>query len=184
MIPRRQQPRHVERVALKLAAAAVACVAVTVPATAAGATAGQPPTALFRQGYNLCRAASLRAIRKAGREQYKAGTFSHNICTWERSDLKAGVALSTHPKAVGKALMRMFKTQSGKQHVTARPLKVPRATKALLVTVPSGEPTEHTKYLFASYRRGVIQVNMTAPNSLPIKRLKAMLALVSHIRGR
>jgi hypothetical protein len=184
MISRRQQPRqngrHLKQVALKLAAVTIACAAATLSTTAAAATTGQPPAALFRPGYDLCHAASLAAIRRAGDQHYKAGTFSHAACTWQRSDLRAGIVLSTHPTAVGRALMRMFKAQSGKHHMTARTIKVPLASKALLVTFPSGASGQLSKYLFAAYRKGVIQVNMTAPKSLPTKRLRAVLKVVSR----
>lgn len=184
MTPRREQPRHhgrhVKRIALTLAVVAVASAAATLPAAFAAATTGGPPRVLFRPGYNLCHAATLTAIRKAGGQHYKRGTFVHGACMWERSDLKAGIALSTHPIVVGKALMHMFRAQSGKQHITARSIEVPHATNALLVDLPAGEPTERSKYLFAAYRSGVIQVNMTAPNSLPTKRLKAVLGLISR----
>jgi hypothetical protein len=170
-----------KQTALKLASAvAIAGVAAALSTTVAGATTGQPPAALFRPGYNLCHAASLAAIRRAGRQHYKPGVVSHGACTWQRSDLAAGIILSTHPTAVGRKLMRMFKAQNGKSHVTARSIKVPSARKALLVTLPTGDPARFSKYLFAAYRRGVIQVNMTAPDSLPAKRLKAVLAVVSR----
>ena len=170
-----------KQTALKIASAvAIAGAAAALSTTGAAATTGQPPAALFRPGYNLCHAASLAAIRKAGRQHYKPGVFGHAACTWQRSDLGAGIILSTHPTAVGRALMRMFKSQSGKNHVTARSIKIPLARRALLVTLPTGDPSQFSKYLFAAYRRGVIQVNMTAPDSLPAKRLKAVLAVVSH----
>jgi hypothetical protein len=170
-----------KRTALRLAAAvAIAGMAVTFSSTAAAVTTGQPPAALFRPGYNLCHAASLAAIRRAGRQHYKAGVSSHAACTWQRSDLEAGIILSTHPTAVGRALMRMFKSQSGKHHMTARTIRVPVATRALLVTLPTGNPAKFSKYLFAAYRRGVIQINMTAPDSLSAKRLEAVLAVVSR----
>jgi hypothetical protein len=182
MKSKRRQPRHcrhIKRLALMLAAVTLTSAAAMLPAAIASAPT-QPPRALFRSGYNLCHAAPLAAIRKAGRQHYKAGTFSHGACAWERSDLKAGIALSTHPTSVGKALMKMFRAQSGKQHVTARAIKIPQATRALLVTLPAGQPTERSKYLFAAYQRGVIQVNMTAPKSLPTTRLRAVLGLVSR----
>lgn len=169
MNPRRQ---------IKLAAATIMCAAVAFPAGVAAATTGQPPRALFRPGYDLCHAASLAAIRRAGGQHYKAGSFLNGACTWLRSDLSAGVVLSTHPTKVGRALMRMFRAQSGKQHVSARTIKIPQATKALLVTLPAGASTQRAKYLFAAYRRGVIQVNMTAQSSVSAKRLKAVLRAV------
>lgn len=169
MNPRRQ---------VMLVAATIMCAAVTVPTGAAAASSGQPPQALFRPGYDLCRAASLTAIRRAGGQHYKAGTFLNGACTWQRSDLTAGVVLSTHPMKVGSALMRMFKAQSGKQHVVARTIKIPQATKALLVTLPAGSSTQRSKYLFAAYRRGVIQVNMTARNAVSAKRIEAVLRVV------
>jgi hypothetical protein len=178
MIPR----RHVKQIRLKLAAVAVALAAATLFTTVAAATTGQPPRALFRRGYNLCHAASLAAVRRAGGQHYKAGTFLHDTCTWQRSDLTAGIILSTHPTAVGRALMRMFKAQSGTQHVIARTIKVPSATKALVVTFHAGAPNRHSKYLFAAYPRGVIQINMTAPNSLPTRRLTAVLGVISRAR--
>ena len=185
MIARRQQRRDYGRhakPALALAALTIACTAASVPPAVAAVTAGQPPGALFRPGYDLCHAASLAAIRRAGGQHYKPGAFVHGQCTWERSDLTAGIVLSTHPTRVGKALMRMFKAQSGKQHIVARTIEVPRATRALLVTLPAGASTQRSKYLFAAYRRGVIQVNMTAPNSLSAKRLKAVLSVVARAR--
>jgi opacity protein-like surface antigen len=159
------------------AAVAIVAVAAMLP-TAVAAAATQPPSALFRPGYNLCHAVSLASIRKAGGEHYKRGVFLHNACTWERSDLTAGIVLSTHPTKVGRALMRMFKAQSGKQHIVARTVSVPQASKALLVTLPSGTSSGHTKYLFAEYPRGVIQVNMTAPGSLTATRIEGVLGVI------
>lgn len=168
MISRRQ---------LMFAVVATVAAGAMVPATVAAATT-QPPNALFRPGYNLCRAASLTSIRKAGGEHYKAGVFLHGQCTWERSDLAAGVVLSTHPTKVGRALMRMFKAQSGKQHIVARTVKISDASKALLVTLPSGTSNARSRYLFAAYPRGVIQVNMTAPGSLTAKRIEGVLRVI------
>lgn len=170
MISRRQ-------IAFALSVVTIVAAAVMLPAAVAAAT-GQPPSALFRPGYNLCHAASLVSVRKAGGQHYKRGVFLNESCTWERSNLTAGVVLSTHPTKVGLALMRMFKAQSGKQHVVAHAIKIPQAVKALLVTLPAGASTQGSKYLFAEYRRGVVQVNMTAPNSVPAKRLKAVLGVV------
>lgn len=164
------------QIALALGVAAIVAAAV-VPATGAAANA-QPSNALFRPGYDLCRAASLASIRKAGGEHYKPGVFLHGACTWERSDLAAGIVLSTHPTRVGRALMRMFKAQSGKQHVVARTISIPRASKALLVTLPSGTSAARSKYLFAAYPRGVIQLNMTAPGSLTAKRIEGVLSVI------
>lgn len=171
--------RHVKPAVLG-AVVAIACAAAAAPTAVGAASTGQPAKALFRPGYDLCHAASLAAIRRAGGQHYRAGAFVHEQCTWERSDLAAGIVLSTHPTKVGRALMRMFKAQSGKQHITARPIKIPRATGALLVTLPSGGSTQRSKYLFAAYPRGVIQVNMTAPNSLSTKRLEAVLGVIAR----
>lgn len=171
---------RIKRIAFTVAAVAIISAAAAISSAVAATSAGAPPSILFRPGYNLCHAASLSAIRKAGKQHYKHGTLLNSVCTWQRPDLKAGVVLSTHPTKVGNALMRMFLAQSGKQHVTARRIKIRSARKALLVTLPAGVPTERSKYLFAAYRDGVIQVNMTAPNSLPTTRLKAVLELVAR----
>jgi hypothetical protein len=164
---------------LRLAAVAISAAAAASPA-AATATVGQPPAALFRSGYDLCRAAPLAAIRKAGGQHYRAGRFSNGVCSWERGDLRAGIALSTHPSSVGLSLMRSFIAQSGKHHITARRIRIPHAAKAVVVTLPAGQPGRFSKYLFAAYAAGVVQVDMTAPGSLPNTRLVRVLTLVSR----
>jgi hypothetical protein len=49
----------------------------------------------------------------------------------------------------------------------------------VLVTLPATAPGQNSKDLFATYLRGVIQVNMTAPGSLPGSRLIAVTELIA-----
>jgi hypothetical protein len=139
-----------------------------------------PPKALFEPGYNLCRAASLSAIRRVGGQRYERGIFLNRGCTWSRADLQAGITLSTHPLRVSNALMRNFLAQVGEGGLRAKIVSVPGTRKAVLVTLPASSPGHVSKSLFANYERGAIQVNMTAPGSLPDKRLIAVLRLVAH----
>jgi hypothetical protein len=143
-------------------------------AAAALGSAG-PPAALFRQGYDLCRAVPLAALRAAGGQHYRAGLLAGGVCTWERADLKAGVSLSTHPPAAAADLVRSLVSQPAfhPQRVT-----VPGASKAVLVTIPSGR--QPAKDLVAVFKRGVVQVNMTAPGKLPASRLLAVMKLVAR----
>ena len=78
--------RHLASV---LGAAAVALSALAAPATAAG-----PPSVLFRAGYDLCRAAPLAAVRKAGGQLYQRGILVNGACTWQRADLRAALSMA------------------------------------------------------------------------------------------
>jgi hypothetical protein len=49
----------------------------------------------------------------------------------------------------------------------------------VLVTLRASAPDQVAKDLFAAYKRGVIQINMTAPRSLPEARLLAVLKVVA-----
>jgi hypothetical protein len=160
-------------VAAAIAASAVAAVG------AARAARAEPPSALFRNGYNLCRSSSLSAIRKAGGQPYKRGLFANWACTWLTDDLQAGILLSTHPSSFGASLMRGFLAQNGTQGLKARRIRVPGASTAVLVTLRASAPDQVAKDLFAAYKRGVIQINMTAPRSLPEARLLAVLKVVA-----
>lgn len=152
----------------------------------AGAVAGSavalaaPPKALFQPGYNLCRAASLPAIRKAGGQRYRTGVFANRSCTWSRADLQAGITLSTHPLRVSNELMRTFLAQDGDEGLRARRIAVPGAAKAVVVTLPPSSPGQISKNLFANFGQGGIQVNMTAPRPLPDRRLIAVMRLVAR----
>jgi hypothetical protein len=141
--------------------------------------AAGPRSELFAKNYNLCHAASLAAVRKAGEQPYRAGLFANHVCTWNRADLQAGATLSTHPAAVGASLMHGFLSQSGKQGITAKRITVPGASKAVLVTLPS-QPGHTTKNLFAAYRQGTIQVNVSAPGAVPAARLVALMRLFAR----
>jgi hypothetical protein len=146
---------------------------------AAAAVAGAPSPALFKDGYDLCKAAPLSAVRAAGAQPYKRGLFANKSCTWVRPDLKAGVTLSTHPPAAGAMLMEQFLQMNGKSGFVARRVHVPGASRAVLVTMPRSLSTTPAKDLFAAYPRGVVQVNMTAPGTLPARRLLAVLHAVT-----
>ena len=170
------------RRAAVVSATAVSAFIVAVTGTAAARPASRlagPPATFFSQGHNLCRAASLAAVRKAGGQHYKAGLFAGRVCNWERSDLKAGITLSTHPPAIGATLMRQFLSESGSNGITAKSLSIPGASKAVLVTLPAPTPGQVSKDLFATYSHGVVQVNMTAPGSLPDSRLIAVMRLIA-----
>ncbi len=171
--------RHPRRASI-VVAIAVACSAIAVSDPATASRAAGPPSALFKKGYNLCRAASLTAIRKAGGQHYQAGVFTGGVCNWERSDLEAGITLSTHPSRVGATLMRNFLAQNGKSGWKAKRIAIRGASKAVLVTRPRSSSQGISKYLFAAYAPGVIQINMTAPRLLPDTRLVAVMKLVSR----
>lgn len=150
-----------------LAVLACAAVAATAPGARAAST---PPAALFRPGYDLCRAVPLAALRRAGGERYGRGLFASGACIWQRADLRAGVTLSAHAPAVGAEVMRMYLARTD---VRARRISVPGARRAVLVTL-----RRTTRYLFAAYRDGTVQVGMTAPGKPPAARLLAVLRLV------
>jgi hypothetical protein len=162
-------------------AAAIACFAIAGSGTGAAAQATGPPSTLFKKGYNLCRAAPLVAIRKVGGQHYSAGVFTRGVCNWERSDLRAGITLSTHPPSVGAALIRSFLTQNGKDGFKAERIRVAGASKAVRLTLPHSSSRPISKYLLAAYARGVIQINMTAPRSLPDTRLVAVMNLIARM---
>lgn len=181
---RQRQPSRADRPARQLAftlvAAAIASAATAVPVIASPTRDEGPPSILFRQGYNLCHAASLTAIRKAGGQRYKPGLFVNGSCNWERSDLKAGIVLSTHTPSVGATLMHDFLAQNGKNGLEAKAIRVPGASKAVLVTLPPSASQGTAEDLFAAYARGVIQVDMTAPLTLPDTRPIAIVNLVAR----
>jgi hypothetical protein len=153
---------------------------VAACAVVASASSAAPPKALFAPGYNLCRAASLSAIRAAGGHRYAAGIFDNRACTWQRRDLQAGITISTHPVSVSTTLMRNFLAQDGEGGLKARKILVPGTSKAVLVTVPPPSPGHVSKNLFANYAQGAIQINMTAPRSLPDRRLIAVVRLIAR----
>ena len=158
----------------RFAAAAIGAAMLAATAQAAG-----PRAVLFTKGYNLCRAASLSAVRRAGGQPYRAGLYANGVCTWTRPDLQAGAALATHPPDAGAALIRSFVAQNGKGGIVARRLAVPGARAALLVTLPP-QQGRGTKYLFASYKAGTIQINVTAPGAVAKARVLALLAVVAR----
>jgi predicted dinucleotide-binding enzyme len=77
-------------------------------------------------------------------------------------------------------LMHDFLAQSGKNGLEAKAIRVPGASKAVLVTLPPSASQGTAKDLFAAYARGVIQVDMTAPLTLPDTRPIAILNLVAR----
>ena len=144
------------------------------------ATAAPPPT-LFEKGYDLCKAAPLAAIEKTAVQQYKPGAFFYGVCNWERSDLKAGITLSTHTATDGAALMKNFLAKNNKNGIEATRVSIPGASRAVLATIPTASNLDEvSKELFATYARGTIQVNMTAPGGLPNARLIAMMELIAR----
>lgn len=174
----RPSPRLVPVIlAIAVAGSALATSAGVTAST--GSSAAGPRKALFTPGYDLCRAASLTAVRKAGGQRYRAGIFTNGVCNWERGDLRAGIALSTHPSRVGAVLMRNFLAQNGKNGFKARTVKIGGASKAVLATLPAPSRGQVSKNLFAAYKQGAIQVNMTAPASLPDSRLVAVMRLIA-----
>jgi hypothetical protein len=151
-------------------------LAAVVLALAAGAG---PHGELFAKNYNLCHAARLAAVRKAAGQPFRAGLFANHACTWSRADLQGGATLSAHPPAVGASLMRSFLSQNGKQGFKAKRIAVPGASKAVIVTLPA-EQGHVTKYLFAAYKPGTIQVNLTAPGGVAAARLVALMRLFAR----
>jgi hypothetical protein len=148
-------------------------------AVLAAAAQGAPRAVLFTKGYNLCRAASLSAVRKAGGQPYRAGQYADGVCTWTSPDLQAGAALATHPPDAGASLIKTFLAQNGKGGIVSRRLTVRGARAALLVTMPS-QQGRGTKYLFASYRAGTVQINVTAPGAVAKARVLALLAVIAR----
>ncbi len=138
-----------------------------------------PRSELFAKNYNLCHAASLAAVRKAGGQPYRAGMFANHVCAWNRADLQAGATLSTHPAAAGASLIRSFLAQNGQHGLTAKRITVPGAARAVLVTLPA-QSGHTTKNLFAAYPQGTIQVNVTAPGSVSTGRLVALMRLFTR----
>jgi hypothetical protein len=130
---------------------------------------GAVPVQPLGSGQNLCKAVPLTAIRQASGQHYRAGIAANGVCTWTRADLKAGLTLSTHPRAQGLVLMRQFLARG------ARRVAVPGATEAVLVQMAG--PT--AKGLFVAYPRLVVQVNMSAPRPVPDARLLAVAKLVA-----
>lgn len=151
-------------------------LAAVVLLLAAGAG---PRGELFAKDYDLCHAAPLAAVRKAGGQPYRAGTFANHVCTWTRADLQGGAVLSTHPPAAGASLMKTFLSQNGRGGMRAKRIAVPGASKAVVVTLPA-QQGHVTKYLFAAYRPGTIQVNLTAPGGVAAARLVALMRLFAR----
>jgi hypothetical protein len=81
---------------------------------------------------------------------------------------------------VNNALMRSFLAQNGEDGLKAKRVAVPGAAKALLVTLPASSPSAVSKTLLANYERGGVQVNMTAPGSLPDRNLIAVMRLFAR----
>ena len=152
---------------------------IVVGLFAGAAQAAGPRSVLFTKGYNLCRAASLTAVRTAGGQPYRAGVFANRVCTWERADLQAGLALATYPPAPGASLMKSFLAQNGQNGLQAKRIAVPGAARAVLVTMRS-QPGRTSKSLFAAYRQGTIQVNLTAPGPIAAARLVAVVRLIAR----
>ena len=156
-----------------------AAVVIGAAVLAATAQAAGPRAVLFTKGYNLCRAASLSAVRKAGGQPYRAGLYANGVCTWTRADLQAGASLATHPPDAGASLIKSFLAQNGQSGIVARRVAVRGASAALLVTMPS-QQGRGTKYLFASYKAGTIQINVTAPGPVTKARVLALLAVIAR----
>jgi hypothetical protein len=130
---------------------------------------GAVPVSPIGSAPNLCKAAPLSAIRQAAGQHYRAGISANGACTWTRADLKAGLTLSTHPRAQGLILMREFLARG------ARRVAVPGATEAVLVE----QAGPAAKSLFVAYPRVVLQLNMSAPSKVPDERLLAVAKLVA-----
>jgi len=130
---------------------------------------GAVPVQPIASGQNLCKVAPLSAIRHAAGQRYRPGIAANGMCTWERPDLRAGLTVSTHPRAQGLLLMRQFVARG------ARRIAVPGASRAVLVDIGG----QAGKDLFVAYPRVVVQVNMTAPRPVPEARLLAVATLVA-----
>ena len=173
---------RIETSSLRVALGVCAKTAALAATMIGSATAASPST-LFKPGYNLCKAASLAAIGKAGGQTYQAGRFDGHVCNWERKDLKAGITLSLFKGAAAAAM----RTQIGAVHGSASgpgglkmtSVHAPGASAAVLETLPAVVKGEASKALFAVYPQGIVHVNMTAPGSLPTTRLLAVLAAVT-----
>ena len=161
--------------ALLTAALALAAPVGAVAAPRATSRAVAPPSTLFRSGYNLCKAASVAAIGKAGGRSFSAGTFDGSACTWASTDGNYVVMLSTHPAAYTAVLGLL-----GRHGDKASPVKVPGASKAVLDVHPFAKTRRYAKDLFAVYPQGVVQVSMDYTTRLPASRLIAVMRLVTR----
>ncbi len=136
----------------------VVSAAIVLPvASASGSSASDPPAAMFTKGHNLCKTASLAAIKKAGGQAYKAGVFDGNVCNWERKDLKAGITLSTitGSEAVGtKAQMETIHGSKVIHGVKIKSVAVKGASIAMLETLPRSSRAKSTKICLRPTGRG------------------------------
>lgn len=142
-----------------------------------GALAAQP-SVLFKHGYDLCKAAPLSTIRKAGGQPYRAGTFDGRVCNWERPDLKAGITLSVETGAEAAAmkprLTAVHGTSTGPGGVKMVSTKVPGASAAVIEVLPHLVKGESSRELFMVFPQGIAHVSMTAPGSLTNARVLAV----------
>lgn len=134
---------------------------------------GSPVTALA-PGRDVCKSVSLAALRAASGQPYRAGIAVNGSCSWERPDLAAGMTLTSHPRPAGLALMQQF---LARRQPPATRLRVPGASEAVVVRASA-----QSRYVFAAYPSGVVQLNMTAPRAPSNARLLRVLRLVAPRR--
>ena len=155
---------------------AILCAATAASVCAPHALSA-PPSQLFKSGYDLCKAASLGAVRTAGGQQYLPGRFDSLVCNWERQDFKAGVTLAlirgAQATAVKSELAAVHGTVAGPAGSTLRSTKLPGANVAVIETLPhlNGQTS---KAILLVYSQGVVHISMTAPGSLADSRLVAI----------
>jgi hypothetical protein len=177
----------IHRIALNsfLGVAAVALGVSSFAAASAFATGSRssaPPSTLFNPGYNVCDAASLPGVQKAGGQSYQKGVFDSRVCNWETSGLKAGITLSliTGAQAVAaKAQISAVHGSTVTHGLTLTSVSVPGASVSIVETLPVAVKGEVSKALLASYPEGIVHVNMTAPGSLPNSSLLAVTRAVT-----
>lgn len=165
------------------AAGSAVALTVTLTAIAVPTALSARPAALFKPGFDLCKAAPLSAVKKAGGQPYRAGRFDGHVCNWERADLKAGITLSVVTGAEAAAMKpriaAVHGTATGPGGVKMHRVAVAGASAAVIETLPSAVKGELSKALLAVFPQGIAHVNMTAPGSLPDSRVLAVGAALT-----
>lgn len=155
----------------------IVCAATVAGAGAVGALAAQP-SVLFKHGFDLCKAAPLSAVRKAGGQPYRAGGFDSLVCNWERPDFKAGITFGlltgAEATALKPRLTSIHGTGTGPGGVKMQSTKVPGASAAVIEALPHAIQGESSKELFMVFPQGIARISMTAPGSLANARVLAV----------
>lgn len=159
-----------------LCAATVAAIGVPVALSAA-------PSRLFEGGFDLCKAASLGAVRSAGGQQYLPGRFDSRVCNWERADLKAGITLAlvkgSQATAFKPELMSVHGTAAGPGGTRMHSVKLAGAQAAVIETLPHLNG-ELSKAIMIVFPQGIVHISMTAPGALADGRLLAIAGVLTR----